>query len=275
MSDDMTQRPGVDLEDELVALGHDVAYPPTPDLRRSVRMAIEREPDSSGVRLGALFRAPYRRSLVFALIALLLAAGLAVAAMYQLGGLRIVFVDTLPSVPSGAALSGSLGADLALGTNTTLDEAIAKVHYEVFVPAFPALGQPDAVFYGRDLAGGQISLAYGAREGLPAPVAGGVAILVTEFPGGMEEKLAQKSVGPGTTVDVLTVNGGIGFWIEGRPHVIVYRDPTGFYAYESIRLVRNSLAWQQGDTVLRIEGDLSREQALAIAASFQAVDAAP
>jgi len=270
----MTQPPRTDLEDELLALGRDIAYPATPDLRPAVRTAIARPPESFGARLRALLRAPYRRSFVFALIALVLAAGLVVGAAYQLGGLRIVFVDTLPTVPSRTGLSGSLGADLGLGAQTTLDEAVGMVDYEVFVPRLAALGQPDAVFFGRNLAGGQISLAYGAREGLPAPVTGGVAILVTEFPGGMEQKLAQKSVGPGTTVEILTVNGGIGFWIEGRPHVIVYRDPTGYYVSESIRLVRNSLAWQQGNTVLRIEGDLSREEALAIAASFQSTSAA-
>jgi hypothetical protein len=273
----MTRGPGGDLEDELMALGRDVAYPPTPDLLESVRLAIQQEPASIGARVLAgtrtLLRAPYRRSLILALLALMLAAGLVVGAMYQLGGLRIVFVDTLPSVPSHPALSGTLGADLALGDQTSVDAARASVDYQVFVPGLGALGQPDAVFYGRDLAGGQISLAYGARAGLPAPVAGGVAVLVTEFPGGMEARLAQKSIGPGTTVEVLTVNGGVGFWIEGRPHVIVYRDPTGTYVYESIRLVRNSLAWEQGGTVLRIEGDLTREQALSIAATFQPLGA--
>ena len=79
---------------------------------------------------------------------------------------------------------------------------------------------------------------------------------------------AQKSVGPGTTVEVLTVNGGLGFWIEGAPHVIVYQDPNDQFIHETIRLVHNSLAWEQAGTVLRIEGQVTRTQALAIAATF-------
>ena len=113
-----------------------------------------------------------------------------------------------------------------------------------------------------------MSLVYAPGEGRPPATDSGVSVLITEFPGAMEEALAQKSVGPGTTVEILTVNGGLGFWIEGRPHVITYRDPTGNRVPDFIRLVHNSLAWEQDGTVLRIEGDTTREEGLAIAASF-------
>jgi hypothetical protein len=259
-----------DLEAELEDLGRALAYPPTPDLVPQVQDAIEgRRPGRWPSLIAALVDRPYRRSLVLALAALLLAASLVIGAAYSLGGLRIVFVDQLPAVPTDGAVSGSLGADLGLGESTSLGSAVSSVDYQVFVPDSKQLGQPDAVYFGPVLAGGQISLVYGARRDLPAPVPGGVSLLITEFPGGMEEKLAQKSIGPGTTVQVLEVNGGLGFWIEGKPHVLVYRDPTGLYVYESIRLIRNSLAWEQGGTVLRLEGDLSREQALALAATFR------
>jgi hypothetical protein len=259
------------LEHELAELGWSLAYPPTPDLVGSVRAAIVEAPAPRWRALVATLTArPFRRSFVLALGALLLLAGLAIGAAFRLGGLRIVFVDQLPAVPSHAPVSGSLGADLGIGQPVVLSTAISKVDYQAFLPDSTQLGSPDAVYFSQVLAGGQISLVYGARPGLPAPVSGGVAVLVTEFPGGMEEKLAQKSVGPGTTVEVLEVNGGLGFWIEGNPHVLVYRDPTGQYVYESIRLVRSSLAWEQDGTVLRIEGDLSRAQALALAATFRA-----
>jgi hypothetical protein len=249
---------------ELTALGRDLAFPPTPDLVTRVRIGL-REP-SRGWWWS--FGRPIRRGTALALAAVLVAATVVAAAVYSLGGLRIVFVEHLPSVPSLSLPSAGLGSNLDLGVPTTLAEARSKIAFDVYVPTSPDLGAADALFYGSELVGGQLSFVYGPAAGRPTPTESGVSILITEFRGDMETRLAQKSVGPGTTVEILTVNGGIGFWIEGQPHVIVYRDPTGFYLHESIRLVHNALAWQQGETVIRIEGNLTRADALALAATF-------
>jgi len=256
---------GLDLEGELAALGRDLAFPPTPDLVTPVRAALaERTARRWWTRP---FGLPVRRSLVLAAAALVLLAGVVAGAIYGLGSLRIVSVPTLPSVPPVATASGPIGSNLQLGTMTQLEDALSRVDYTVFEPAAPALATPDAVYYGAALAGGQVSFVYGPAEGRPPPI-DGVSVLITEFPGQMQERLAQKSVGPGTTVEVLKVNGGLGFWIEGAPHVIVYQDPNDQFVHETIRLVHNSLAWEQDGTVLRIEGDLTRAEALAIAATF-------
>jgi hypothetical protein len=257
----------LELERELAALGRSIAYPPTPDLVTPVRAAIA-TPRPASAGWAGVARRPLRRSLVLALAALIAAAGIVAGAIYGIGGLRIVFVDRLPSVPPPATAPGPLGASLGLGGPTDLAKAKTIVTFTVSVPSSSAFATPDVVYFGSVLAGGQVSLVYGPGPGRPPPAASGVSVLVTEFGGAMEDKLAQKSVGPGTTVEVLAVNGGLGFWIEGQPHVLVYRDPTGFYAPATMRLVGNALAWEQDGTVIRIEGNLTRDEALALAATF-------
>jgi hypothetical protein len=254
-----------DLERELAALGRDLAYPRTPDLVTAVRVGLHQPRRRWRWNLGR----PVRRGTMLALVAIAVAATVVAAAVYSLGSLSIVFVPRLPSVPALASPSGPLGSNLDLGAPMTLDQAKSEVTFAVYVPMSPDLGSPDVVYYGPELVGGQVSLVYGPGAGRPAATESGVSILVTEFQGNLEARLAQKSVGPGTTVEIVEVSGGLGFWIEGQPHVLVYRDPTGFYFHESMRLVHNSLAWQAGGTVLRIEGNLTRAEALSLAATFQ------
>ena len=257
-----------DLAQELRDLAADVDFPPTPDLVTPVGAALAGQRAPGLGRLWPLGGRQVRLSLVLALLGLALAAGIVAATALVLGGLRITFVDRLPSVAPETMAKGELGSNLGLGALEDLATAKRQVQFNVFVPTTPALTTPDAVFYSDLLAGGQVSLVYAPGVGRPPATDSGVSVLITEFPGAMEEALAQKSVGPGTTVEILTVNGGLGFWIEGRPHVITYRDPTGNRVPDFMRLVHNSLAWEQDGTVLRIEGDITREEGLAIAASF-------
>jgi hypothetical protein len=256
------------LERELRALGESLDLPPTPDLVTPVRAALAAEGSHAVGRSWSVFGRQVRLSVVLALLAAALAVGIVAGAVLVLGPLRIAFVERVPTPPESVP-SGELGANLGLGA--LLDDIAAakqEVRFTLFVPTTPPLSKPDAVFYSDLLAGGQVSFVYAPGAGRPPETDTGVSVLVTQFPGGMEEELAQKSVGPGTTVEILTVNGGLGFWIEGRPHVITYRNPAGNYGVDFMRLVHNSLAWEQDGTVLRIEGDLTREEAIAIANSF-------
>jgi hypothetical protein len=253
------------LEQELASLGAGIDYPPTPDLVTRVRGELGGSTARTWRSLG-LRR--LRLSLVLALVALMVAVSIAAALFYGLGGLRIVFVQELPSVAPESVAPGSLGAGLGLGQDTNLADAAARVNFTVLVPTAAELTPPDMVYFDDQLVGGQVSLVYGPGPGRPPPTGSGVSILVTEFSGGLEEKLAQKSVGPGTRVQIITVNDGTGFWIEGEPHVLVYRNPDGTYVHDSIRLVHNALAWEQDGVVVRIEGDLSVDEAVALASTF-------
>jgi hypothetical protein len=67
----------------------------------------------------------------------------------------------------------------------------------------------------------------------------------------------------------VTVNGGRGFWLEGAPHQFFYRDPDGSVRPDTLRLAGNTLLWEQGGVTLRLEADLTRDQALRLASTFR------
>jgi hypothetical protein len=66
----------------------------------------------------------------------------------------------------------------------------------------------------------------------------------------------------------VTVDSSSGFWIAGTPHVFVFVDRSGEVRYETLRLATNTLLINRGGTVVRIEGNLTKAQALEIAGSL-------
>jgi hypothetical protein len=158
---------------------------------------------------------------------------------------RIERVERLPDTAPGR--------DLGLGTRTTL--AAARRTARVPVPAIGALGAPDAVYV--DRAGGGASLVYLARPGLPAATQG-VGALLTMLPGG-DIGVVKKLLGAGTAVDGVDVNGAIGVFISGEPHVVTPPN----------RLAGNTLLWVRGDTTYRLETALGRAAALRLARSVR------
>ena len=55
-------------------------------------------------------------------------------------------------------------------------------------------------------------------------------------------------------------------WLE-EPHVLAFVDRDGNFRESTARLAGKTLIWQQGDVTLRLEGELSMEEALRIARS--------
>ena len=76
----------------------------------------------------------------------------------------------------------------------------------------------------------------------------------------------EKLVEPGTKVETVEVGGSPGVWVAGR-HVLAYRDRLGVFRQDTARLAGKTLIWQRGDVTLRLEGDLSKQEALRIARS--------
>jgi hypothetical protein len=72
----------------------------------------------------------------------------------------------------------------------------------------------------------------------------------------------------GASVTALEVDGAPGFWIEGPPHLIRYRGPEGQERTEMTRLVGDTLVWQSGDVLYRVESGLGLERTLRIAESI-------
>lgn len=88
-------------------------------------------------------------------------------------------------------------------------------------------------------------------------------VLVSEFSGSIGTDGLTKTLGDGTDVRRVEVDGALGLWIDGDPHEVVYRDPDGQFVVE--RFAGNILLWQDGDVVRRLEGFDSLEGALAYA----------
>ena len=54
-------------------------------------------------------------------------------------------------------------------------------------------------------------------------------------------------------------------WIDGAPHEVFYRDGDGEVVFE--RFAGNTLLWQEGDVLYRVEGFPTLADALAYAAT--------
>jgi hypothetical protein len=182
-----------------------------------------------------------------------------------------VLVKVVPaSPPKPSPLPpGPLGKRLGLGNQTTLASAQSQVPWHIVIPA--SLGSPDEVYLQPPPAGpslGEVSLVYAARPGIPVSGQTGVSVLITEARGAVNKDFFGKMIGPGTTLEEVTVAGHHGYWVSGQPHVFFFIDAAGSFRDETMRLATNTLILDDRGTIVRIEGDLTRDQAFQIAASL-------
>jgi len=253
----------MDIERTLAGVAAELEWPATPDVRATVRRAIAARPPW------------YASRWALAAVALIVIA----AALLAYPPTRTAIADWVnlhtsiqrtTSVPTPSPLPpGPLGKRLGLGSETSLAAARSGVTWQVLLPG--GLGQPDEVYLQNPPDGpaqGEVTLVYGPRPGIPVSGETGVGVLVTEARGTVNENFFGKTVGPGTTIEPVTVNGHQGWWISGQPHVFFFDDGSGNARSETLRLATNTLIIDEGGTIVRIEGDLTRQQALDLAASL-------
>lgn len=238
------------MESELLNLGTQLDYPPTPDLSAAVLRDIGRH------------RAPGQRRLVVA-VAVVIAVVTVVAALIPgvretvkawlgIGGVVIERVGPSNSTPTTIEDSPLYG--LELGQPGTLEEAAAVI--EVAVPVSGVLGDPDAVYVDTRRA----TLVFGSR--LPDET-----LLVTIFRGDLEPAILKQLPGD-ARLELVTINGEDGIWISGEPHVVLFLDDQDSLQEAEGRLAGNSLLWEAGVLTLRLEGVFDVERAVEIAESF-------
>jgi hypothetical protein len=97
----------------------------------------------------------------------------------------------------------------------------------------------------------------------------GVGLLVTEFQGQVDSGYYEKTLGSGSTLESVTVDGNRGYWISGEPHALFYVDKNGTFVDEARRIVGRVLIWADGDLTYRLETSLSRDEAIALAESIR------
>ena len=186
----------------------------------------------------------------------------------------VAFLAVLIATPQGRAVIGHVfrfaGVELRQGPGPArspgssaslpgerpmpLQQARHRVSFPILVPA--ALGRPGEVVVSDR--GRVVSLIYPrTRWGL---------VRIDEFAGHLDQVYFRKFVSL-RKMTMVEVNGTKGAWIKG-PHELVYISRDGSSATASARLtIGNTLIWGSGQAALRLEGNLSKAAALAIAGS--------
>jgi hypothetical protein len=242
-----------ELEQTLLAVGRELDVPEAPDLAPRVLRALE----------APVTRRPRRRRLVLALAVLALAALLATLAIpdarssllrfLRIGGEQIELVEELPEVPPAPA---ELDLDQTLGERVSPREAQRRAGFDLL----ELEEAPDRVYLG---ARGTVWFLYGR----PAAV----RLLVAQTPELEidEPFILKKLAGSGTHVEEATVRGVPAYFLSGEPHVVMLLDERGVVYQETARLARDVLVWEERGRTIRLEGDLSRDDAVALAESLR------
>lgn len=254
-----------ELEAALRDVGAHLSYPATADLLPAVRARIE---EQRGGGFWSIFRSP-RAAFVPALatVALLVLLTLAFQplganALEALGIGRLAIFRAAETPPPTA---GSVLADAQRVAN--VEEASRQAGFTVLVPA--ELGRPDEVYVRQSPQGATAFLVYGPRPGIAPSRQTGIGVLITQAAGTFEAPLLGKVLPPGSRADEVTVNGRRGVWIEGAPHQMFFRAPNGEVVIDTLRLAGNVLAWDQGAVFIRLEADITKDQAIRIASSVR------
>ena len=237
-----------ELERSLVALGRQLETPETPDL-------VPRVLPRLGPRRGRFSRRRLALALAFALGALVVAtlavpsARSALFRVLHIGGEKIHFVDQLPDVRPPAPL------DAVLGERVSLAAARRSVHFRLRVLD----RNPDRVYLSPT---GTVWLLYGSPDR--------VKLLLAETPfESVDTQVMGKLVTGGTRVEDMEVNGAPGVFLSGAPHLVYLLDENGVVHPESAWLAREVLVWSRGRVAYRLEGDLTRDEALRLAATLR------
>jgi hypothetical protein len=243
------------LEAALRDLGRHLEIPPTPDFAAALHLRLsERAPATSRrVPRTPLAVALAVAAVTIALVLIVAPARHAVAGWLGLAGDRIEH-----RTPASPPTTGSPVIDQLAGERLTLPDARRRFP-GLIVPADRALGAPGAVVVGRD--GALVWLAYLDERGA-------VTALISEFAADSGEYF-HKMIGNRSGVEPATVNGSGGIWVTGPDHFVFLTDRSGGFYEDRGRLSGNALIWRQGALTIRLEGDFTKDRALAIAASLR------
>jgi hypothetical protein len=247
-----------DLDRELRALT--IEWPETPDVAAAVAARLHEAPP-------ARRRWRPRPALAYALAAVVAAAAIGLAAspsarsaILEFFGLESVQVERREPRPAPGPV------DLDLGQRVSLDEARRRAGFGVLVPSLAPLGAPDAAYVATEPV--RVALVYGARPGIPRSRETRVALLIVELRAEVGP-LVQKSIGQGTRLERFRIDGDPAYFISGRVHGFAYQDESGGAHFEEPRLAGNVLLVERGGLLLRVEGRVSRDQAVRIVRSMR------
>jgi hypothetical protein len=256
--------PGIDeLETQLNELAANLSWPETPDLSGEAAARLATSPRPQRRHLAQVL-------LAAAVVVVVLSASVAAwptgrRAVADLLGLRGVHISTGPPPPIPTTTTPT---HLDLGTPISIADASKRLGFALRVPALAGFDHPDGVFFSIPPPQGEVTVMYLPRGDLPASAQTGVGLLLSEFEATMETGFFGKVAEPGTTIEALSIHGQPAYWLAGSPHAFFYRLANGEIYGDTLRLATNTLVWQAGAVTLRVEGDITKDQAVAIANSL-------
>ena len=270
-----------DLEQELRELGAWIEYPPTPELSRAVSHRLDeeaRETSLSGRFWEALPALRWAAAAVFVLV---------VAVPILSPGLRATLADWFvagqaastgqedravrgaggaakeraperlaeeAARPTSGGSTKPLGEDLELGERITHREAEAPI----LLPRAPTLGKPNEVYSQEE----GVTLVYSARQGLPSLGDSGIGLLLAQLSGGLETTYLAQEAQSGKELEEVQVDDERGYWIpDGRS----LQSQPG----RAELLPGGALLWEQGGRALLMRTELSKAEAILLAASVR------
>ena len=228
-----------ELERRLQQLGGEIAYPATPRFDLDLERQAARPSWLRPIALGF--------AIVVAVVAGVLAfspgARSAFLEIFHIRGATVELVETLPDVQAQR---------LDFGERVSRDEAERRVGFELL-----DLGsEPDAIFVRPD---GLASVVYGD----PAEP----RLVLSQARGAIYDGFIKKTGGRGTTILEVQVDGEPGLYVDGPEHFVMFLDENGLISDERTYLAGTVLLWNRDDLLLRLEGDLTRDEALELARS--------
>lgn len=155
-------------------------------------------------------------------------------------------------VESGEPTGAPSGPPAVTG-GPDVEAAAARVSFAVLAPG--ALGRPMGVHVAHDRR--TLSMTWDDA---------GRVVRLDQFDGTLDFVMAKTS----PEVRYAAVAGADALWFD-EPHEVVLLEPDGSRRTESARLAGHTLIWPQGGTTLRLEGDLTLEEAVRIAESARPV----
>ena len=238
------------LENDIALLGRGIIFPQTPSLAAGVRSRIER---ARVMRAPAPLWQLALTGVAAAAVALAFVVGVlaparnAVADIFD--GINIFQTDEVPP---------DLTRDIT-GTELSFEQAELRLGFPLRLPDG---ARPDRVLL-QDFGNVKAAVLFYNHDGDAA-----YALFETNTQVGKGLGIGKGVTEPGQAQPVSGL-GGEAYWLTGL-RIVQYYDTDGAVIQDSVRATDvNTLLWVRDGRVFRIEGDLTQEEAIAIASSLR------
>lgn len=258
----------IELEERLRDLSQHVPFPPTPAIASAVLSSIEteRRTDRSALDRGRLvFWAAAVLVLIATAIAAIPSTRHAVARWFDIPGIHISWSNesTRPDVQAEIRLG--------LGASVSIDDAVDSAGFTIKMPTIPTTTTPGEIFYNPSTPGGLVSFVYVASDDLPVVEGTDVGLLITQFAADPDSVWASKALFAGREMDVVRINGLEAMWFPDTHVISIQPEGAGEVTAPFTRSTGSVLLWNHDGVTYRIEGNIPRDEMIAIAESMEPI----